>query len=241
MSKTAIDLLTLNGASDSTSFTNYAFKADGKLNDRVRGNFTFYENNKTEDRPRRRPDPAAGNDVGPDRSVAAVQGRRQLHRREELLRVGEGRLHRRGLHPDAGRRSRHRLLHRRRRRRPQLVLPVPEHPAAALRRRRRQLLCRQARAEVRRRMAQDAGADAADLAGQPLRLELGHLSQHARAGGARLSGEHGRQVHQRLRHRHDLARSPDADRRRPVRPSVVVARGRRPCRRLPASKRSCRR
>jgi len=57
MSKTGIDLLTLNGASDNTSFTNYALKADGKLNDRVRGNFTFYENNKTK----------TGRDAGPTR------------------------------------------------------------------------------------------------------------------------------------------------------------------------------
>jgi hypothetical protein len=57
MSRTAIDLLTLTGSSDNTSFKNYAFKADGKLNDKVRGNFTFYENNKTKD----------GRDAGPTR------------------------------------------------------------------------------------------------------------------------------------------------------------------------------
>jgi hypothetical protein len=57
MSKTGIDLLTLNGESDNTSFTNYALKVDGKLNDQVRGNFTFYENNKTK----------TGRDAGPTR------------------------------------------------------------------------------------------------------------------------------------------------------------------------------
>ena len=56
-SKTAIDLITLNGETDKTSFMNYALKADGKLNDNVRGNFTFYENNKTR----------SGRDAGPTR------------------------------------------------------------------------------------------------------------------------------------------------------------------------------
>ena len=59
VSKTAIDLLTLNGLSDNTAFTNYALKADGKLNDRVRGNFTFYENDKTK----------TGRDAGPTRTI----------------------------------------------------------------------------------------------------------------------------------------------------------------------------
>ena len=57
MSRTTIDLLTLTGASDNTAFKNSAFKADGKLNDQVRGNFTFYENSKTK----------AGRDAGPTR------------------------------------------------------------------------------------------------------------------------------------------------------------------------------
>ena len=57
MAWTTIDLLTLNGQADNTEFKNYAFKADGKLNKAVRGNFTFYENNKTK----------AGRDAGPTR------------------------------------------------------------------------------------------------------------------------------------------------------------------------------
>jgi hypothetical protein len=48
MAKTAIDLVTLTGTPDSTAFKNTAFKADAKLNDDVRGSFTFYENNKTQ-------------------------------------------------------------------------------------------------------------------------------------------------------------------------------------------------
>ena len=47
MARTAIDLITLTGTSDSTQFKNSAFKVDAKLDDAVRGSFTFYENNKT--------------------------------------------------------------------------------------------------------------------------------------------------------------------------------------------------
>lgn len=47
MATTKIDLLTITGSPDSTRFKNYAFKMDGKLNTAVRGNFTFYENNKS--------------------------------------------------------------------------------------------------------------------------------------------------------------------------------------------------
>jgi len=57
MAWNTIDLITLNGLSDNTSFRNYALKADGKVNTSVRGNFTFYENNKTKD----------GRDAGPTR------------------------------------------------------------------------------------------------------------------------------------------------------------------------------
>ena len=54
-----LDLITLNGQPHNTNFRNYEFKADGKLNPSVRGNFTFYENNKTE----------AGRDAGPTRPI----------------------------------------------------------------------------------------------------------------------------------------------------------------------------
>src|SRR5207237_289813 len=47
MAKTSIDLITLTGIADSTAFKNSAFKADAKLNDAVRGGFTFFENEKT--------------------------------------------------------------------------------------------------------------------------------------------------------------------------------------------------
>ena len=82
MSKTSIDLLTLNGASDSTAFTNYAFKADGKLNAHVRGNFTFYENNKTK----------TGRDAGPTRPVEttwAQAGPSRLYKGEGSFIAGK--------------------------------------------------------------------------------------------------------------------------------------------------------
>src|SRR5262249_52546602 len=41
-----INLLTLIGASDKTQFKDYSLKIDGQANNAVRGNFTFYENNK---------------------------------------------------------------------------------------------------------------------------------------------------------------------------------------------------
>jgi hypothetical protein len=57
VSKTTIDLLTLNGQADNTDFSNYAFKIDGKLNPNIRGGFTFYENSKNK----------VGRDAGPTR------------------------------------------------------------------------------------------------------------------------------------------------------------------------------
>jgi hypothetical protein len=57
MGRTAIDLLTLTGSSDNTSFNNTAFKAEGRLNNDVRGNFAFYDNSKKKD----------GRDAGPTR------------------------------------------------------------------------------------------------------------------------------------------------------------------------------
>ena len=57
LAKTDINLLTLTGDSDRTEFKNYAFKADGVVNPSVRGNFTFYENNKIK----------SGRSVGPVR------------------------------------------------------------------------------------------------------------------------------------------------------------------------------
>src|SRR5262249_38903631 len=41
-----INLLTLVGQSDKTNFKDYSLKIDGQANNNVRGNFTFYENNK---------------------------------------------------------------------------------------------------------------------------------------------------------------------------------------------------
>jgi hypothetical protein len=46
IAKTDINLLTLTDDSDKTVFKNYALKTDAKINEAIRGNFTFYENNK---------------------------------------------------------------------------------------------------------------------------------------------------------------------------------------------------
>jgi hypothetical protein len=57
MAKTDINLLTLTGDSDKTVFKNYALKVDGQASQSIRGNFTFYENNKIK----------TGRSVGPTR------------------------------------------------------------------------------------------------------------------------------------------------------------------------------
>jgi hypothetical protein len=57
LARTNINLLTLTGDLDKTTFKNYAFKTDGQLNQAVRGNFTYYENNKVK----------TGRNVGPTR------------------------------------------------------------------------------------------------------------------------------------------------------------------------------
>ena len=57
MARTNINLLTLTGDLDKTTFKNWAIKADGQLNKSIRGNFTFYENNKEK----------SGRNVGPTR------------------------------------------------------------------------------------------------------------------------------------------------------------------------------
>jgi hypothetical protein len=46
MARTTINLLALTGDLDQTSFKNRAVKVDGQANKSVRGNFTYYENNK---------------------------------------------------------------------------------------------------------------------------------------------------------------------------------------------------
>ncbi len=46
LGQTDINLLTLTGDPDNTIFKNYALKADGQITPSIRGNFTFYENNK---------------------------------------------------------------------------------------------------------------------------------------------------------------------------------------------------
>jgi hypothetical protein len=52
-----INLLTLTGLPDTTNFKDYSLKIDGQVNSNVRGNFTFYENNKIK----------TGRSIGPTR------------------------------------------------------------------------------------------------------------------------------------------------------------------------------
>ena len=70
MARTKIDLLTLTGDSDKTMFKNYALKVDGQATKAIRGNFTFYENNKIKNGrsvgPTRPPE-TAWNQTGPTR------------------------------------------------------------------------------------------------------------------------------------------------------------------------------
>ena len=68
IAQTNVDLRTLNNALDQTIFKNYSFKADGQAGKNVRGNFTFYENNKVKNGrsagPTRPPE-TAWNQTGP--------------------------------------------------------------------------------------------------------------------------------------------------------------------------------
>ena len=165
MSWNRIDLVTLNGQPDNTTFTNYAFKADGKLNKSVRGNFTFYENSKDK----------AGRDAGPTRPpettwlqtgpTGSYKGEGNFVVGNKLFATAKGTYIDSGfvLVPVGGFSPGHLL--RRRRRGAQYLLRVRQLPSATLCRRRRQLVRRHPRAEVRRRLAQDACPDAADLAG----------------------------------------------------------------------------
>ena len=144
MAKTAINLLTLTGDSDNTVFKNYALKVDGQATKAIRGNFTFYENNKIKNGrsagPTRPPE-TTWNQTGPTKYY---KGEGNFVVGSKLFASVKVRARGRRLRARAGRRTRHGLLPRRRRRDAQLVLPVPEHSPAGLRRRRRELLRRQA-------------------------------------------------------------------------------------------------
>ena len=155
--QTDINLLTLTGDPDNTIFKNYAFKVDGRSSAEHPRQLHLLREQQGEERPQRRPDASAGNHLEPDRPDQVLQGRGQLRRRQQAVRLGEGRVRHGGfdLAPVGGLNTDYYIddggVCA------QLVLPVQERPAAALRRRRRQLLRRQARAQVRRRLALDAG------------------------------------------------------------------------------------
>ena len=193
MAWTDIKLLTLTGDPDKTNFKNYALKVDGQVNQERPRQLHVLREQQDEERPQRRPDPPAGNGVEPDRTDQILQGRGQLRRRQRACTRTAKDAHVDGgflLAPVGGLAPG--LLHRRRRRGAQHVLSIPEHPPAGLHRRRRQLFRRQARDQVRRRVAVDAGRHTADLAGEPPDRHVGRLPEPVRAGGARLSRAHRR-------------------------------------------------
>ena len=158
IARTDINLLTLTG--DARQDDLQELRVQGRRRRQPVGPRQLHvlREQQDQERPQRRPDAAAGDRVEPDRPDQVLQGRRQLRRRlSSLFATAKVRARRRRLPAGAGRRPRQGLLLRRRRRGAQHVLPVPEQPSAGLRRRRRQLLRRQARGEVRRRVAQHAG------------------------------------------------------------------------------------
>jgi hypothetical protein len=57
MARTTINLLDLTGDLDKTDFKTWALKVDGRVTKSVRGNFTYYDNDKSKD----------GRSVGPTR------------------------------------------------------------------------------------------------------------------------------------------------------------------------------
>jgi len=83
MGRTGIDLLTLNDLANSTSFATNAFKAEGRYNESVRGNFAYYSNEKTED----------GRDAGPTRPLETTwtqSGPTTLYKGEGNFVAGKG-------------------------------------------------------------------------------------------------------------------------------------------------------
>ena len=64
MAKTTINLLTLGGAADDTLLSNRALKVEGQWKPGVRGSFTYYDNEKSED----------GRDAGPTRPRETTWG-----------------------------------------------------------------------------------------------------------------------------------------------------------------------
>ena len=140
-------------------FKNYAFKADGVVNQAMRGNFTFYENNKIKNGRSAgptRPAETSWDQTGPTKYFKGegnfVVGS-QLFATAKVAHVDGGFV----LAPVGGLGTDYYIddggvAHN-------TFYQYQSDPSAGLRQRRRQLLRRQARAEVRRRLAQHAGDD----------------------------------------------------------------------------------
>ena len=233
--------ITLTGSPDETFLKNYAFKGDAQLNNNIRGNFTFFEGNKIKN----------GRSVGPTRPPETgwnQTGPTKMYKGEGNFVVGQslfasaryayisggfqlapaGGLNTNMYQDDNG------VWHG------SYYLYKTDRPQD-LRRRRRQLLQGQPRGEVRLLLAQDAGDS---LTQHPAGNHIvtfydGYPNMQAQVTQD-YHRQHRRQVHQRVRDRHDLDEPSHGHRRRAVRPPDLVAhrsRRRRPSR----ARRCCRR
>ena len=106
VAQTNIDVLNLGDQLDATIFKTRAFKVDGQASNNIRGNFTFYYNDKQKfgrGVSAVHPPETAWNQRRPA-SSELFQGRGQLRRRPEAVRVpGSGRARRRRFPAGAGR------------------------------------------------------------------------------------------------------------------------------------------
>ena len=102
VNKTNVTALTFNDLTDEVQAHNYALKADGILTDTIRGNFTFFEDGRTENGRGAgllRTAESAWNVADP---VRVLQRRRTVHLRSQAGRDGARCVHHRRLHDDSG-------------------------------------------------------------------------------------------------------------------------------------------
>ena len=226
MARTNINLLTLTGDLDKTTFKNWAIKADGQLNKSIRGNFTFYENNKEKSGRNvgpTRPPETAWNQTGPTQyykgegNFAAgsrlFASAKYAHVEGGFLLAPVGGLRQDYYIDDGG--VAHNTFYLYQSARPQDYIGGDANYFAG-------------KHEVKFGGAwRSTPVDhRSDLAGEPPDCQLGRLPEHVRPGRARLPGVHRREVLQHVRHRHDLTEPVDDHRRRPLRSPGVVARRR---------------
>jgi hypothetical protein len=214
--------LTLTSQLDETKLKNSAFKADYVVDPSVRANFAFFRGDKQKNGRGVGPThliETAWNQKGPTNCKGEATSWSDRNFRDRPLR-----LHLERVHAGSDWRPRRQLLQGRWRHLAQLVLLHQHQPPAAVPGRRRELLYRQARSEVRVRLAEDPGAVGFRGHRRPDLLGVDRLPDDDCAGAARLQQQHAGQVHQWLGDRHHLARPPDGDGRHPLRSSDVLLR-----------------